>query len=308
MRRRLLLALAALALVLAGCGGAGGGAATRPPGAVQPGAGRPPVTIGTKSSPVSLLLGQLYAQALRARGWEVQLQQDVGATRRAVALLVAGRIDVFPTTIDSFDDALGAPTAGMRSLARALAAGRATAKAHGLALLAPTRFAQAAALAVQPSYAARHGVRTIADLARAGTVRLGAVPAFRTQPGGLPGLRRAYGLARIAYFPLTSGIQYQVLDAGKLDVAVVATTDGRLAQGSYVLLRDPRRLFGFQQIVPVVPARVLRSEGSAFAAAIDAVSAQLTPRAMQQLDAAVTIGNDSPEQAARQFLQDRGLA
>jgi osmoprotectant transport system substrate-binding protein len=302
-----LLALLLLIAALAACGGSGGSSATGRSAAGQPGAGRPPVTIGTKSSPVSLLLGQLYAQALRTRGWDVALQQDVGVTRRALAALKGGRIDVFPTSIDSLDDALGAPTARMRSAAQALAAGRRLAVAHGLALLAPARFTQAAALAVRPDYAARHRLRTIADLAGAGAVRLGATPAFLTQPGGLPGLRRAYGLTRLRYFPLTTPTQYQVLDAGKLDVAVVATTDGQLTAKPYTLLRDPRHLFGFQQLVPIAAARVLAAEGPAFARTLDAVSAQLTPRAIQQLDDAVVSGNRSPERVARDFLRDHGL-
>jgi osmoprotectant transport system substrate-binding protein len=307
-RRFAALALLLLAVpVLSACGGAGGGSGTGGSRAVQPGAGRPPVTIGTKSSPVSLLLGQLYAQALRARGWQVALQQDVGMTRDALAAIARRRIDLFPTSIDALDDALGTPTARARSAAQAFAAGRRVATAHGLALLAPARFTQAAALAVQPDYAARHRLRTIADLAAAGSVRLGAAPAFLTQPGGLPGLRRVYGLTRLRYFPLTIGTQYQVLDAGKLDVALVATTDGQLAQTSYVLLRDPRHLFGFQQMVPVVAARVLAAQGPAFARTIDAVSAQLTPRTMQQLNADVVDGNRAPEQVAHDFLHDHGL-
>lgn len=294
-------------LTLGACGGSGGGSGTNGARATQPGAGRLPVTIGTKSSPVSLLLGQLYAQALRARGWQVALQQDVGVTRRALAALQSGRIDVFPSSIDALDDALGAPTARVLSTAQALAAGRRVAGAHGLALLAPARFTQAAALAVQPDYAARHRLRAIGDLAGVGSVRLGATPAFLTQPGGLPGLRRAYGLTRLRYFPLTIGTQYQVLDAGKLDVALVATTDGQLAEKSYVLLRDPRHLFGFQQVVPVAAAHVLAAQGPAFARTIDAVSAQLTPHTMQQLNAAVVNGNRSPEKVARDFLRDHGM-
>jgi osmoprotectant transport system substrate-binding protein len=303
VRRRLPLVclLLALALSLAGCGGSGAPRRdhSRP---APPGAGRPAVTIGTKSSPVSLLLGQLYAQALRARGFTVQLEQDVGTTRRALRTLAAGRIDVYPTSLDSVGQALGTPTSGARDEAQALATVRAAARARGLALLSPTPFRQAAGLAVLPDDARRQRLRTIADLARLTSLRLGATPAFRTAPGGLLALRRVYGLANLTYFPFTAGTQYQVLDAGKIDVAVVATTDGQLAQGRYALLADPRHAFGFQRIVPVVPAHVLRAEGPALAATIDAVSRRLTPRAMQQLDAAVTGDKQAPEEAARRFL------
>jgi osmoprotectant transport system substrate-binding protein len=293
--------LVVLALVATGCGSAGGGAVTRS-GATLPGAGRPPVTIATRLSPVSLLLGQLYAQALRAQGYTVELKADVRETPAALRGLRSGATDVAPVSIDSFDDALGHPTARIASAAAALAAGRAAARARGLVLLAPTPFAQSAALAVLPGTAARDRLRTIEDLARLRPLRIGATPDFRTHPGGLPGLVRSYALVRVRYYPFTIPVQYAVLDAGRIDVAGVTTTDGQLADGRYVLLGDPRHLFGFQQIVPVLPARVLAREGPALARTIDAVSALLTPSAMRQLDAVVAIEKRSPEEAARDFL------
>jgi osmoprotectant transport system substrate-binding protein len=301
-----LVCVATLALGALGCGSAGGPATSGHAGA-QPGAGRPPVVLGTKISPVSLLLGQLYAQALRSRGYTVELKATPGTTADVVRALGAGRVGVAPVTIESFDAATGVHTAQLASAQAALDAGRAAGRRRGLTLLAPTRFAQAAALAVLPDYAQRHRLRDVADLARIRPLRLGATPDFRTHPGGLPGLLRAYPLADVRYYPFTIPVQYQVLDAGKIDVAGVATTDGQLANGDYVLLRDSRHLFGFQQIVPVTPARVLAAEGPAFARAIDAVSRLLTPATMQQLDASVAIDKRSPEEVARDFLDQHPL-
>jgi osmoprotectant transport system substrate-binding protein len=306
--RSLALALLA-ALAVAGCGGSRAGDGGAAAGATRPGAGRPPVMLGTKVSPVSVLLGQLYAQALRAQGYAVELKQVVGTARDAVSGLHDATLDAMPLPVDALDDALGVPARRAPSAAVAYARGRAAAARRGLVLLAPTPFRAATALAVLPAFARRHAVASVADLARIAHVRLGASPGFYARPRiGLAALRRTYGIASLTYFPLTTGVQYQVLDAGKIDVAQVATTDGQLASGTYALLADPRHLFGFEQLVPVVPTRVLAAEGPAFAHTLDAVSARLGPRAMQQLNAGVALHHDSPEQVARDFLRAHGLA
>jgi glycine betaine/choline ABC-type transport system substrate-binding protein len=306
MRRRTALLAPVLALAVASCGSSGS-PATNEHAAARPGAGRPPIVLGTKISPVSLLLGQLYAQTLRSQGFTVELRANPGTTADVVRALRAGRVGVAPVTIESFDAALGVRTAQLDSATAALVAGRTAARRQGLALLAPTQFAQAAALAVLPALAHEHQLRDVADLARIRPLRLGATPDFRTHPGGLPGLLRTYPLSDVRYYPFTIPVQYQVLDAGKIDVAAVATTDGQLANGDYVLLRDSRHFFGFQQLVPIVPARVLEAEGPAFARAIDAVSRVLTPARMQELDAEVAIDKRSPEEVARDFLDAHPL-
>jgi osmoprotectant transport system substrate-binding protein len=302
------LAVAAV-LAAAGCGGSGGGAAAGRDSAAHPGAGRPAVTIGTKVSPVSVLLGQLYAQALRAQGYGVELKEVVGDAPDAVSALHDGTIDAMPLPIDALDAALGVSARSAPSAAAAYARGRAEAARRGLTLLAPTPFRAATALAVLPAFAQRHGLASIPDLARLPRVRLGASPGFYARPSiGLTALRRTYGLTALTYFPLTTGVQYAVLGTGKIDVAEVATTDGQLADGGYRVLADPRHLFGYEQLAPVVPARVLAAEGPAFARTLDAVSRRLTPRAMQALNGAVGLQHDSPEQVARDFLRAHELA
>jgi osmoprotectant transport system substrate-binding protein len=307
----LLAVVAALTLgaTAAGCGGSDRGGAGDASATTRPGAGHPSVTFGTKVSPVSVLLGQLYAQALRAQGYGVELKEVVGTAPDAVSALHDGTIEAMPLPLDALDDALGVPARRAPSAAAAYARGRRAAARQGLVLLAPTPFRAATALAVLPAFAQRHGVASIADLARLPRVRLAASPGFRSRPAvGLSALQRTYGIASLSYFPVTTGVQYRVLDAGKVDVAEVATTDGQLAGGRYRVLEDPRHLFGFEQLAPVVPERVLAAEGPAFARTLDAVSARLAPRAVQQLSAAVVLQHDSPEQVARDFLRSQGLA
>jgi len=308
---RPLLALAAvlaLALALPACGGSDSAAVGTRAAATQPGTEKPPVTLGTKSITEQILVGQLYQQALQARGFDVALKQNIGSTQIADRALRAGQIDLYPDYIGAFDRALAAGPSVYPTATAAFAAGQAYARAHGFELLPMTPFSDVDALAVLPDYARAHRLATVADLAALRGVRIGAPPEFRLRRAGLRGLAQVYGVRELRFAPLTIGLQYQALDAAEIDVADVFTTDGQLQSGKYLLLADPRHVFGLQNVVPVVSRRVLRAEGPAFAATLDAVTRTLTTRAMQRMNAAVALDGQSPADVAAQFLRANGLA
>ena len=120
-------------------------------------------------------------------------------------------------------------------------------------------------------------------------------------------MRQAYGLTKARFIPVLLGKQYGALDGGRVDVANVLSTDGQLDRGDYVVLRDPKRIFGFQNVAPVVAQRVLRRQGPRFARTLDAVSARLTNRVMRAMNAAVDIDRRRPAAVASAFLRRQGL-
>jgi len=307
--RRLLplLALAALVVAVGGCGGAGAGAGTGTVAAPAAGT-RPVVTLGTRASPEQLVIGQLYQQALEARGFRVRLRQNLGSPEIADAALRSGQIDLFPESVGTFDRAVARDETAYPDANAAFAAAQAYASRQGFALLSPTPFSDAGALAVTRAFARAHRLRDVGDLAAIRGLRLGAAPDFLRRDAGLPGLARVYGLVDVDFAPLTIGLQYHALDDGMVDAAAVTRTDGELADGRYVLLADPSHLFGFHNLTLVVASRVLAAEGPAFADALDAVSGALTTRAMQQLNAAVTLDRKLPAGVARDFLRAHRLA
>jgi osmoprotectant transport system substrate-binding protein len=309
---RIILALvAALALTtgLAACGGGndnGGGGSTQA-AASQPGKGKPAVTLGTKNFTEQFVLGQLYKQALEAKGFKVALKQNIGSTEIADKALRSGQIDMYPEYIGIFNTAVAGDTKAYPSVGAAFAAGKSYATRHGYTLLPLTPFTDVDALAVTPAYARAKNLRSVADLAAIRGLRIGAPPEFRQRETGLVGLARVYGIRDVKFSPLTIGLQYQALDDGKIDTADVFTTDGQLQGGRYVVLDDPKNVFGFQNVTPIVSTRVLKAEGPAFEDTLNAVSRVLTTEAMQRMNAAVAIDKQSPADVAQQFLQANGL-
>jgi osmoprotectant transport system substrate-binding protein len=299
-----LLALV-LALSVAACGSDAGGGSS---GGGEPGEGRPPVRLGTKNFTEQFILGELYAQALRAKGWEVDLKHDIGSAEVIDKALTSGRIDLYPeytgTTLSVAKGQRDVPTTAEETYQQA----KAFYEGRGQTLLKRTPFEDRDAIAVTKAFARRHGgLKQTGDLKGAGVVRLGAAPEFRTRFAGLQGLRSEYGLTNLRFKALPIDAIFQALDRGDIEAADVFTTDPRLATGKYVVLADPKAIFGFQNAAPVVSQQVLDAQGPAFARTLDAVSATLTTDVMQQLNGEVAIDGREPEDVARDFLEAQKL-
>ena len=304
-RARAIAALAALLLIvlLSGCGGGGsGGGGTT--GKTAPG---PQITIGTKNFPEQFILGELYKQALEAKGFRVRLKSDIGSSEIVDRALTAGSLDMYPEYIGVALSELAGQTKRPHSAAEAYRAAKAFEESRGFTLLAMTPLTDQNALAVLPAYAKRHALHSIADLRGvAGGVVIAAPPEFLSRFEGLVGLRKLYGLTRVRVKQLKIGDQYAALDKHMADVANVFTTDGQLEKGRYVLLRDPRNLFTFQNVAPVIRRDLLR-RNPALRPAIDAVSSKLTTKAMRAMNADVVQRGQTPAAVAQKVLRQAGL-
>lgn len=305
-------AVVATALVGCGSGGSGTGSASlttgrAPTGGRDPGAGKPAVTLGTKNFTEELILGQLYAQALRARGYKVGLRNDIGDSVAVDRELGAGRIDGYPEYTGTILSVLAHDLRHPRSQAEAYARASQFERAHGVTLLAMAPAEDKNALVAKPSYAASHGLRTLGDLTRVGGAALAGPPEFRTRYDGLVGLKQAYGVSALRFKPMKIGAQYRALAQRLVPLAVVFTTDGNLSDGRFKLLGDPRNIFGFQNVTFAVRSDVLRREGTAFGRTVNAVSAKLSTQALRVMNAAVDLDQQAPAAVARQFLAANGL-
>jgi osmoprotectant transport system substrate-binding protein len=306
------LAVLTLALGAGGCGSDGGTGNGKGPGraAKGPGAGKPPVTLGTKNFTEQFILGQLYAQALRAKGWTVRLKPDIGSTEVVDRALTSGGIDMYPEYTGTTLTVIKGDDMPPNGAAATYRAAKAFYERRGETLLEPTPFQDRDAIAVTKAFADRHHLRSLHDLAKLGRrVRIGGAPEFRTRFAGLEGLRMRYRLTDLRFVPLEidEGGNYQALDDGRVDAADVFTTDAQLISGRYVVLEDPEQIFGSQNLAPVVDRDVLHRQGRAFAETLDAVSGKLTNEAMQHMNAAVAIDKRSPADVARAFLRDNSL-
>ena len=294
MRGRLLIA-AALSAGLFGCGGGGSDSSKTP--------ALPVLTIGTKNFTEEYILGQLYAQTLRKAGFKVTLKSDIGSSEIIDKALTAGSLDMYP----EYTGVLLSEIAGDRrrppTAQQAYARAKTFEEKRGFTLLKPTPFSDSNALAVLPGYAAKHRLRTIADLRRLAGARLGALPEFMTRFEGSVGLRSVYGVKDFKFVPLQFPVRYATLDKGRIDVLAVFTTEGQLSTGRYRVLADPRNLFAFQNLAPVIRRDLVRKYGAKLTGPLDRLSDRLTTGAMRQMNAAVDLKGEKPAAVAAKFIR-----
>jgi osmoprotectant transport system substrate-binding protein len=275
----------------------------------QPGKGKPPVTIGDKNFTEQYILGDLYKQALEAKGFKVTLKGNIGSSEITDKALTSGKIDMYPEYMGVVNTVLagGSETDRPKSAEDAYTRAKAFEEKRGFAVLDKTPFFNADANAVKPEFAQKNGLRSTADLKKLKSFTFGAPPENKTRFEGVVGMKKVYGLNNLKFKPLAIGLQYKALDQGQIDVAAVFTTDGQLQGGKYTVLTDPKAVFGYQNVAPVVSKKVLAAEGPAFAQTLNAVSAKLTVEAMRKMNAAVDLDKQDPAKVADQFLKANGL-
>jgi osmoprotectant transport system substrate-binding protein len=267
------------------------------------------VTIGTQDFTEAIVLGNLWSQALQAKGYTVHLEPSIGALQVVNAAFESGRINTYPAYTGETLETIARETGRHATTAQAtFAAAKAFEERHGRTLLDMTPFYDVDAIAVLPSYAKGHGLVSLGDLKKLGSAfTLGARPNFQYQYVGLVGMRQAYGLTEMAFKPLSFGLRYTALDSGSVQGADVFSTDGQLLSGHYTLLKDPKNLFGFQNIAPPFDRKFLQAAGPTLADTINAVDGKLTIRAMQQMNAAVDLNKQDAATVAHEFLKANGL-
>jgi osmoprotectant transport system substrate-binding protein len=270
--------------------------------------GKPAVTIGDKNFAEENILGALYAQALQAKGYNVTLKDNVGSSEIIHKALTSGQIEMYPEYTGVLLSAVAGQTKNPSSAEAASQEAKAFLEKEGATLLDTTPFFDSNVLATLPAYAQQHSLASIADLKPLGSsVKLGGAPEFTTRFEGLPGLAKEYGV-KPTFVPIAIELSYKALESGQVNVQNVFSTDGQLLSGKFKLLADPKHVFGFQNVAPVVKKSVLAAEGPAFEQTLNKVSSLLTLKAIQQMNAAVSIDKQSATSVAQQFLKANGLA
>ena len=266
------------------------------------------VIVGTKNFPEEFILGQLYKQALQAKGFTVSYKENIGSTELIHTSLTSGKINFYPeytgVIVQVVHHRASSPSTALATylLAKKLEA------ADGLSVLKPTPFSDTDAVAVTNATAKKYGLKSIADLKKVGNFKFGAFPECKTRTTCLVGYKKQYGLTNVTFVPLAGISAYAALDNGSILAADVFSTDPPLGKGSkYTVLADPKHVTGFQNVSPIVKTAVVTALGAKFTATVNAVSAKLTQNAIVAMNKAVIVDKQSAAKVASAFLKANGL-
>lgn len=274
-----------------------------------------PLVIGAYDFPEGLIMAELYAGVIRATGRAVKVV-PVRSREAMGPRLRDGRVHVVAEYLGSLAEYLNAKANGAdadavtsNSVARTLREARALARPAGLSILRPSRAQNVNAFAVTTAFSVANSVSSLSDLSRwsqTNALRLGGAPECPERPFCQPGLERVYGM-RIAEFVATDAggpLTRQAIDTGAVDVGVLFSTDGSVAELGFTVLEDDRRLQNVDNLVPVIRSS---ARSAAVVAALDRLSAVLTTEDLVLLNKAVDLDRRSPRRAAAAYLAAKGL-
>ena len=278
---------------------------------VHPASGAPratTITIGTKNFPEEYILGQLYKQALEAKGFTVNYKENIGSTELIYTALKSKKIDFYPEYTGVVVQVINHRTTSPKTARATFLLAKSLEAKKGITVANPTPFYDTDVLAVTNATAKKYGLKSVGDLKKAGPFKLGGFPECKTRNTCFLGYTKQYGVTNATFVPLAGISAYAALDSGKVLAADVFSTDPPLAKPSkYTVLADPKHVTGFQNVVPLIRTPVVKAQGSMLTSTVNAVSAKLTLPAIIAMNKAVIVNKKSPASVAKAFLAANGL-
>ena len=267
------------------------------------------ITVASFNFSESVLLAQLYGQALRSAGFRVELALDLGARELVEPALQRGLVELVPEYAGSaleFVAGEGSASPDEQATHRALA--RAMAR-RGLSVLAPSPAQDQNGIVVTKETATRYGLHAISDLGPvAEQMAFGGPSECRERALCLAGLTSVYGLRFESFVPLDEGgaLTVAALQAGQVQAALLFTSDGQIDAHGFVLLEDDRHLQPAENVTPIVRTDALRRFGPRLAEVTNAVSAALTTEDLQRMNGDIAAG-ETPAAVAAGWLAEHGI-
>ena len=183
----------------------------------------------------------------------------------------------------------------------------------GLAWLTPSAANNTYALAMRTADAEERGIFTLSDLADAinageEEMEIGLNAEFYARDDGWRPMMEAYDfqVGRRDISRMDTGLVYQALRDGDVDVGLVFATDGRIPAFDFHVLEDDRGFFPAYALTPVVRQETL-DEFPELEAQMNTLSAILDDETMAALNARVDVDRETIERVAESFLEEHGL-
>lgn len=298
-RRRALLAWGALLLVLLG-GTYAVWRATRTAGSGTEKRAR--VVVGSKDFTESVLLAEIFAQLLEARGVEVIRNYEL-AGNLSHESLINGQIDAYPEyTGTSYMDILKHP---LNTDARAVyeTIRRDYAEKFAVEVSPSLGFENTFAVLVRGEDARRLGLKTISEaVPHAINWRAGFGQDFMSRADGYPGFARTYNL-RMAATPreMDLSLTYRALALKQVDLIAGNSTDGLISKLDLVQLEDDRRYFPPYEAVFLI-RREAMARVPAASEVLGLLEGRLSTEEMRRLNYEVDGNRRDTREVAREWI------
>lgn len=292
---RIITAVLTTALIFVSCGGdgaTGGGDA---------------ITVGAVTFAENQIVAEMYAQVLEREGLEVDRRFNFSDRESMLPEIESGAVDVVPEYLATLLTALDTGSEPGSDAGENLSALESPLEEIGATALEPSSANDTNAIVVAGQTAEKYDLESVSDLApHASKLVFGGPPECPERQFCLQGLEEVYGLEFKEFKALDAGgsLTVAALTSGEIDVALLFSTSGVIAERGWVLLEDDRGLQAADNITPVIRHDAHSDE---IEAALNEVSAALTTEKMTELNAMVEVEGKDFRDVATDFLRDEGL-
>ena len=295
-------ALVVLAIVAGACGKSGDSSSDKTTTTVA----KPAITIGSEKFSESIIVAEIYAKALEAKGYTVNRKYRLGTREIYEPALERGEIDLVPdyaaTLLEFINKNAGEASPDATATVAKL---RERLQGRNVTALDPSTALDANAFGVTVETAQKYSLKKLSDVAPyAAQWTLGAPPECPTRPFCGAGLKAKYGLTFKGFKaldfdgPLTKG----ALKSGDVQIGLLSTTD---ADPAFVLLEDDKKLQNADVLTPIIRTDKATDEVKSI---LNAVSAKLTTPDLAKLDKRADVDKEDPEAVGAGWAKDNGFS
>jgi osmoprotectant transport system substrate-binding protein len=270
----------------------------------------PPIIIGAQDFGESAILAQIYGQVLEANGYEVQHQAVGGFRDVLLAAFDNGEVNFSPeyaaSMLEFLNDGAGQATGDAEETVELL---QAELDEIMLNALEPAPAVDTNAFVVTAETSEAQGWEKISDLPADGAgVKLGAPQDCETNPFCLPGLQEVYGIDLSSGFtPLETSLVADALEQDAVQVGVLFSTSGRIAEEGWVLLEDDEEMLAADNVTPVISDELMEAYGQDLVDLVNEISAAIDTDTLTELNKRFDIDKEDADAIAESFIADAGL-
>ncbi|GAT67644.1 ABC transporter substrate-binding protein [Planomonospora sp. ID91781] len=290
------------AFTLSACGG-GDPLTSASPAPADSGSASAPggkVVVGSANFPENVLLAEIYAQALEAKGVQVEKKLNIGSREVLYDQVKGGGLTVLPEYVGSLL-AYVDKSSTARTKDDVVAALKEKLPAE-LEILQPAAAEDNNSLTVTKATAEKEGLATIEDLAKvAKGYAVGGPPEFQSRQE--QNFKDVYGL-EFKEWKKTGAATADAIKDGTVQVGNVFTTDPKIVLNDLVSLKDTKSAFAAENIAPLVNKAGV---DDTVRTTLDAVSAKLDTAGLVALMKRVAVDKDDAAVVAKDWLTQNGL-
>ncbi|MEV4181284.1 ABC transporter substrate-binding protein [Streptosporangium canum] len=289
------------ALTLTACGGGGDpltSASVSPTGSGSAAGGK--VVVGSANFPENVLLAEIYAQALEAKGVQVEKKLNIGSREVLFDQAKSGGLTVLPEYIGSLLAFVDKTTTAKTK--DDVVAGLKEKLPAELEVLEPAAAEDNNSLTVTKATATKDGLATIEDLVKVGkNFAVGGPPEFQSRQE--KNFKDTYGL-EFKEWKKTGDATADAIKDGTVQVGNVFTTDPKIVINDLVSLKDTKNAFAADNIAPLVNKAAVNDTVKS---TLNAVSAKLDTPGLLALMKRVAIDKDDAATVAKDWLTQNSL-